>query len=73
MSQVDLVFGGSCTTWYNWKTSMGDNTRRPVLEIEEDSHRELQNTSKSLGLEDVLWTSALDLARSATFPIHLCK
>lgn len=52
---------------------MGDNTRRPVPEIEEDSHRELQNTYKSLELEDVLQTFALDLACSATFPIHLCK
>lgn len=54
MSQVYLVFGGSSTTWSNRKTSMGDNTRRPVPEIEEDSHRELQNTYKSLELEDVL-------------------
>lgn len=52
---------------------MSDNTERPVADMEEDSHQELQNPSRSLGLRDALYTSDLAFACPTTFLTHLGK
>lgn len=41
------------TTGHNWKRRMSDNARGPIPEMEEDSHHELQNTSRLLEVNNV--------------------
>lgn len=38
------------------------NTERPVADMGEDSHQELQNPARLLGLEDAFYTPDLNLA-----------